>query len=82
MRITAWFLSEIPSSVSAGNRILELLDEQPSIINNDKLVELDVTVDHINRDTFKEKKNFFSYRRSSKLKQNDYGRCISVVTMI
>ena len=39
LRITAWFLSEIPSSVSAGNRILELLDEQPSIINNDKLVE-------------------------------------------
>ena len=33
------FLSEIPSSVSAGNRILELLDEQPSIINNDDLVE-------------------------------------------
>ena len=39
LRITAWFLSEIPSSVSAGNRILELLDEQPSIINNDELVE-------------------------------------------
>ena len=39
LRITAWFLSEIPSSVSAGNRILELLDEQPSIINNDKLLE-------------------------------------------
>ena len=39
LRITAWFLSEIPSSVSAGNRILELLDEQPSIINNDDLVE-------------------------------------------
>jgi ATP-binding cassette subfamily B protein len=27
LRITAWFLSEIPSSVSAGIRILELLDE-------------------------------------------------------
>ena len=39
LRITAWFLSEIPSSVSAGNRILELLDEQPSIINDDELVE-------------------------------------------
>ena len=39
LRITAWFLSEIPSSVSAGNRILELLDEQPSIINNDELLE-------------------------------------------
>ena len=49
---------------------------------SDRLKELEVSVDHINRDTFKEKKNFFSYRRSSKLKQNDYGRCISIVTMI
>ncbi len=49
---------------------------------NDKLVELNVRVDHINRDTFKEKNNFFSYRRSSKLKQNDYGRCISTISII
>ena len=28
-----------------------------------------------------EKSNFFSYRRSQKLGQNDYGRCISVITM-
>jgi len=33
LRITAWFLSEIPSSVSAGIRILELLDEEPTIID-------------------------------------------------
>jgi len=33
LRITAWFLSEIPASVSAGNRILELLNEKPSIID-------------------------------------------------
>ena len=32
--------------------------------------------------TFKEKMNFFSYRRSCNLKQNDYGRCISVVRLI
>ena len=49
---------------------------------SDKLLELNVKVDHINRDTYKEKKNFFSYRRSSKLKQNDYGRCISTISMI
>ena len=49
---------------------------------NDKLVELNVKVDHIKRDTYREKKNFFSYRRSSKLKQNDYGRCISTISMI
>ena len=34
LRITAWFLSEIPSSVSAGIRILELLDEEPTIIDD------------------------------------------------
>tara|TARA_Y100000768_G_scaffold69568_1_gene48900 strand:+ start:1011 stop:2771 length:1761 start_codon:yes stop_codon:yes gene_type:complete len=34
LRITAWFLSEIPSSVAAGTRILELLDEVPLITDN------------------------------------------------
>ena len=48
----------------------------------DKLIELQVKIDHVNHDTFKEKMNFFSYRRSFKLKQNDYGRCISVVRLI
>ena len=33
LRITAWFLSEIPSSVTAGNRILDLLNETPSIVD-------------------------------------------------
>ena len=48
----------------------------------DKLIELKVKVDHVKHDTFKEKMNFFSYRRSCNLKQNDYGRCISVVRLI
>ena len=48
----------------------------------DKLINLKIKVDHVNRDTFTEKMNFFSYRRSCKLKQNDYGRCISVVRLI
>ena len=48
----------------------------------DKLVEEKVNVDHVNHDTFTESMNFFSYRRSCKLKQNDYGRCISVVCLI
>ena len=49
---------------------------------SDKLIELKVKVDHVNYDTYREKVNFFSYRRSCKLKQNDYGRCISVVCLI
>ena len=49
---------------------------------SDKLTKLDVKVEHIKRDTFKDKNNFFSYRRSQKLRENDYGRCISVVSLI
>ena len=48
---------------------------------SDKLTKLNVIVDNINKDTFKEKSNFFSYRRSKIIGQNDYGRCISVITM-
>ncbi len=48
----------------------------------DKLIQLKIKVDQVNRDTFAEKSNFFSYRRSYKLKQKDYGRCISVVSLI
>ena len=40
LRITAWFLSEIPRSVAAANRILDLLDEEPRIIDNDNLIDL------------------------------------------
>ena len=49
---------------------------------SDNLRDLGVEVNHVNHDTFKEKDNFFSYRRSRKLKQKDYGRCISVIKMI
>ena len=48
----------------------------------DKLLKLNVKVDQVNKDTFTEKRNFFSYRRSRKLKQKDYGRCISTVCLI
>ena len=48
----------------------------------DKLLKLGVIVDQVNRDTFAEKTNFFSYRRSCKLKQKDYGRCISTICML
>ena len=34
LRITAWFLSEIPRSVAASNRILDLLEEKPKIIES------------------------------------------------
>ena len=33
-------------------------------------------------DTFKDKKNFFSYRRSLVKKELDYGRCVSILSLI
>jgi YfiH family protein len=47
----------------------------------DKLLKYKVKVDQVNRDTFAQKSNFFSYRRSTKLDEKDYGRCISTVCM-
>ena len=48
----------------------------------DKLKHCRVEVDQVNHDTFAEKNNFFSYRRACKLKQKDYGRCISTISML
>ena len=42
LRITAWFLSEIPRSVAASNRILDLLEEEPKIVESSKLQEFPV----------------------------------------
>ena len=36
-------------------------------------------IDHINIDTFDYKNNFFSARRSLRLKHDDYGRNISII---
>ena len=61
LRITAWFLSEIPSSVSAGTRILELLDEVPLITDNESTKTLptdgdgSITFDRVNFKYGKEK---------------------------
>jgi len=49
---------------------------------NAKLIRLGIqNIDHIKMDTFLDKKNFFSYRRSKRNNDKDYGRCISVIIM-
>ena len=48
----------------------------------DRLLELDIIVDHVNYDTFEEKNKFFSYRRSKIYNQSDYGRCISAISLV
>ena len=49
---------------------------------NDKFLKLGIpksNIDHINKDTYGDYKNFFSYRRSLHNNESDYGRCISVI---
>ena len=49
---------------------------------SEKLIRLGIkNIDHIKMDTFSDKENFFSYRRSKKDNDKDYGRCISVIIM-
>ena len=48
---------------------------------SDKLLKNNVKIDHVKYDTYVNKNNFFSFRRSQKLGQNDYGRCISVIRL-
>ena len=81
------FYKKFLAKAKKNKKYFKIKNKNKKIFNlrkyvNDKLVELNVKVDHIDRDTYREKKNFFSYRRSSKLKQNDYGRCISTISMI
>jgi len=50
---------------------------------NSKFEKLNVNyVENIDFDTFSENKNFFSFRRSKQLDEHDYGRCISVISLI
>ena len=47
----------------------------------DELLKYKVKVDQVDKDTYAQRSNFFSYRRSTKLEEKDYGRCISTVCM-
>ena len=47
-----------------------------------KLINTNIkNIDNIEKDTFLESKFFYSYRRSCINKEQDYGRCISVILM-
>tara|TARA_B110000259_G_C13924986_1_gene366415 strand:+ start:180 stop:944 length:765 start_codon:yes stop_codon:yes gene_type:complete len=50
---------------------------------NFKIKEFDVEhVENIDFDTYAEKENLFSFRRSRQLGEKDYGRCISTISLV
>ena len=75
-------------SKSAKNKLYFLCKNKSKKLFNlrrfvtDKLKQCKVEVDQVNHDPFAEKNKFFSYRRSCKLKQKDYGRCISTIGIL
>ena len=49
---------------------------------NKEITNLNIkNIDNIEKDTFSEAEFFYSYRRSAAAKEQDYGRCISVILM-
>ena len=68
---TAYFLKK--------NKYKKLFDLRKYV--SDKLIKLGVKIENVKYDTFKEKGKFFSYRRSQKMSDSDYGRCISVICL-
>ena len=49
---------------------------------NKEILNLNIkNIENIEKDTFSEKDFFYSYRRSCLNKEQDYGRCISVILM-
>ena len=50
---------------------------------NFKINKFDIkNLENIDLDTYAEKEKFFSFRRSRKLKEKDYGRCISTIGLV
>ncbi len=50
---------------------------------NLKIKEFDIEhLENIDFDTYSEKENFFSFRRSRHLGEKDYGRCISTISLV
>jgi len=50
---------------------------------NSKIKEFDIEhIENIDFDTYEEKENLFSFRRSRQLGEKDYGRCISTIGLV
>ena len=52
-----------------------------AFINKEILKSGIKNVENLELDTFSQKELFYSYRRARLNKENDYGRCISVILM-
>ena len=81
------FFNNFLKESQANEKYFEKSSEVKFLFNirdyiNNKLKDCGVSeVDNVDGDTFKDSNNFFSYRRSKKLGEPDYGRCISTICL-
>ena len=68
------------------NILLDTNSLDSNLLYEDGIINLDIIKIYLDYSKTNllvaEKNKFFSYRRSKKLCENDYGRCISVISLI
>ena len=82
-----FFLSIISFSISIFSvteftslwKLLSVFFNLPKYVKSELKFNKITNIDLLNIDTFKHKNNFFSARRSLRLKHDDYGRNISII---
>ena len=85
--VKADFYQRFISQNRNNNEFFTIIEENKYIFDlrafiNKEISDLNVrNVENIELDTFSEKETFYSYRRSCLRKEEDYGRCISVILM-
>ena len=72
---------KINPRVIVGHDYRSYSEEIKSALKNG-LISTGCYVEDIDFDTFSENKNFFSFRKSKQMGEKDYGRCISVISLI
>ena len=81
------FYNKFISETEKNRKFFIILKNKKYLFNirryiEDKLVKSGIkNIDNIEMDTFSDRENFFSYRRSIIENDEDYGRCISVIFM-
>ena len=81
------FFNQFISLNKKNKNFFEKIDDEKFLFDlrgfiNEKISSLGIkNIENIDMDTFSAKEFFYSYRRSQHNKENDYGRCISVILM-
>ena len=81
------FFNQFISHNKKNKNFFEKINDEKFLFNlrgfiNEKISSFGIeNIENIDMDTFLEKEFFYSYRRSQHNKENDYGRCISVILM-